>query len=609
MKEELLSRLEARTAERDAAARRSDLLGNGRLLLAGVALVLLILPLFTKNGLAWWGLIPVAVAFVVIGKLQDGAFDRRRRFDGAVRFYREALDRLEEKWRDLPDDGADLGRDLPPAHYAGDLDLFGPASLYQLLSRAVTERGRQTLAAWLKRPAELDELLGRQAAVRELAEKLDFAESLATAAAGDEVGPIDHDKLLAWGEEDSRFPAEGLLKFLAVAHPMVLFGTLGYWLVAGSRGPLIIAILIQVVSVFVTRRWTEPRASVLSGPERALSRFARLVGAIETADLNAPRLKQLQGELRASGKASERIRALTRLVDLLDARLNMFFALSIGPALMWDLNLTLRADRWRREIGPSLRKWFEAIGDVEALVSFGALLRERPDYALPEIVDGSVFDAKGLSHPLIDRTRVVGNDLTLGGAGSVLMLSGSNMSGKSTLLRSVGVNVVLARAGAPVAASALSVSELELATSVRVVDSLAHGTSHFYAELARLKHIVDLAKEAERPVLYLLDEMLHGTNSRERFIGAVSVIKWLSKSGAMGIVTTHDLALAKVADELPPGRVTNRHFSDDIVEGEMRFDYRLREGPVSSTNAIRLMRHVGIDVEFDVEAAPDSRSP
>lgn len=604
MKEELLSRLGARTSERDAAEKRSDLLGNGRLLLAGVALILVILPLFTKDGLAWWGLIPVAIAFVVIGKLQDRAFDRRRRFDGAVRFYREALDRLEEKWRDLPDDGADLGRDLPPTHYAGDLDLFGRASLYQLLSRAVTERGRRTLADWLREAAPVEETRRRQAAVKELAEKLDFAETLATAAAGDEVGPIDHDKLLAWGEEESRFPAEGFLKLLAIAHPVVLFATLAYWVAGGSRAPLIVAILLQVITVFVTRRWTEPRASVLSGPERALSRFARLVEAIETAELTAPRLKELQGELRGSGRASERIRALTRLVDLLDARLNMFFALSIGPALMWDLNLTLRADRWRREIGPSLRKWFAAIGEIEALVSFGALLRERPDYALPELVEGSVFDARGLTHPLIDRTRVVENDLTLGGAGSVLMLSGSNMSGKSTLLRSVGVNVVLARAGAPVAAAQLRVSELELATSVRIVDSLAHGTSHFYAELARLKHIVDLAKETERPVLYLLDEMLHGTNSRERFIGAVSVIKWLSNSGAMGIVTTHDLALAKVAEELPHGKVTNQHFSDDIVDGEMHFDYRLREGPVASTNALRLMRHVGIDVELDVPS-PD----
>jgi DNA mismatch repair ATPase MutS len=265
---------------------------------------------------------------------------------------------------------------------------------------------------------------------------------------------------------------------------------------------------------------------------------------------------------------------------------------------MWDLNLTLRAEKWRRVVGPSLRGWFVAIGELEAMMSLAALARERPDYGYPEFAAGSVFEAKQLAHPLIDRTRVVPNDLTLGGEGSVLILSGSNMSGKSTLLRSVGINQVMARAGGPVAAASLLVSDLELATSVRVVDSLAHGTSHFYAELARLKHVVDLAQASSRPVLYLLDEMLHGTNSRERYIGAVSVIRWLARAGAMGIVTTHDLALARVAEELPPGKATNRHFSDEVVEGKMRFDYRLREGPVASTNALRLMRVVGIDVDF-----------
>jgi DNA mismatch repair ATPase MutS len=285
-------------------------------------------------------------------------------------------------------------------------------------------------------------------------------------------------------------------------------------------------------------------------------------------------------------------------VNLLDARLNVFFAFTLGPALLWDLNLVLRAERFRLTTGQKLRAWIEAIGEVEALASLGSYAYERPDYAMPTVSDGgSHFRALALAHPLIDRTKVVANDLNLGGPGFVLLLSGSNMSGKSTLLRSVGINVVLARAGAPVAARALEVGVMKLLTSVRIVDSLAAGTSHFYAEIKRLKAIVDAAKsDPDGRVLYLLDEMLHGTNSRERYIGARSVIRFLAEHRTMGIVTTHDLALAKIAGELPAGSATNMHFSDEVDNGEIRFDYRLREGPVASTNALRLMRSIGIDV-------------
>ncbi|MEM7678846.1 MAG: hypothetical protein AAF449_22925 [Myxococcota bacterium] len=307
--------------------------------------------------------------------------------------------------------------------------------------------------------------------------------------------------------------------------------------------------------------------------------------------------------------ATQQIRGLERLVELLDARLNFFFAVSLSPMLLWELNLVLRTERWRRAVGPHLRPWLQATGEVEALASLGALSHERPDYAFAEFAPGPArFEAKKLTHPLIHRDQVVGNDLTLGGQGSVLLLSGSNMSGKSTLLRSVGLAWVLARAGAPVPAERLTMSALRVATSVRIVDSLAAGTSHFYAEVKRLKHIVDAAKApvadggpnaAPAPLLYLLDEVLHGTNSRERYIGAVTVVKWLASVGAMGIVTTHDLALATLADELPAEKAVNRHLSDTVTDGKIRFDYTLRDGPVQSTNAIRLMKSVGIDLDFE----------
>lgn len=590
----------ARLEDFKNANAHADRLGNVRLLLAVVGLILVLMPLISRDSWPWWSLIPLGLVFAVLGRALERAFEKRRRLQGSVRFYEAGIERLEERWRVFEDTGRGLVR-TSPMHYAGDLDLFGEASLFQLLSRASTEEGRRTLARWLSAPESTEEIEARQAAVAELGPLLQFRESLLTAANQEEMRPVDDRKLLEWAEKSEPLPAQGLLRALGIIQPVIFAITAGLYLFADLRAPVVIASILQLITLFAARRATAPRAAVLSGPERALKRYASLIEVIEGQAFSSPRLKKIQEALAVDGApASKQIRSLTRLVDLLDARLNLFFALSIGPATLWELNLVLAAERWRARLGPSLRGWFQAIGELEALCSFASLYYERPDYSMPKIVgEEASFEAEGLAHPLIDRRMVKSNDLKLGGAGSLLLLSGSNMSGKSTLLRSVGINLVLARAGAPVAARRLECSMMELATSVRVVDSLASGTSHFYAELQRLKHIVDTAQQAKGRVVYLLDEVLHGTNSRERYIGAVSVIKHLAQVGAMGIVTTHDLALARVAAELGEGQAINKHFSDDLVDGEMHFDYQLRDGPIRSTNALRLMRAVGLELDFD----------
>jgi hypothetical protein len=596
-------RLATRTRELAEAEKRADLIGNLRLGLALVALILVILPLFTRGSGPWWSLIGVGLVFLILGKQHDRASDRARRLRAAVRFHQESLDRLSEKWRAFADDGADLPDSLKrDALYSDDLDLFGPASLFQLLSRSATHLGRRRLAQLLVAPAEQAEIEQRQAAVKELAPMLDVREELITSAAGDDASPLDDKHLLDWAEKLPPIPNAGLFRLLGIVLPIVTTASIIFvwWNNGRFAIVLLVAALLHGGTMFAARRLFGDRADILSGPDRALSRYASLIGAIEKFPLKAPLLVDLKQRMAGEKRsASEEIAKLHSIVNYLDARLNAFFGLSIGILTMWELNWVLAAERFRETTGKKLSGWLAAIAELEAIGSLAGLLYDRPDYSLPQIdADPSAFAAESLSHPLIDRRRVVGNDLTLGGAGSVLLLSGSNMSGKSTLLRAVGIAYVLARAGGPVAAKSLSIGTMRLATSVRIVDSLAHGTSHFYAELKRLKHIVDLAKAEDRPLLYLLDEMLHGTNSRERFIGAVSVIRWLSERGAIGIVTTHDLSLARIEGELPKGRVINRHFSDEVSGDQIRFDYRLRDGQVSSTNAIRLMRAVGIDVEY-----------
>lgn len=601
----LRERWAARSEALREAERILERIGNLRLLLAGLAVALIIWPLFSREGDAWWGLVPVALLFLALGKWHDRAFERRVSLSASTRFYRTALDGFEEKWRELPDDGADLssiGRE--GSTYADDLDLFGPASLFQLLNRCGTAIGRKTLASWLTVPASKEEIARRQQAVSELALKLDFRERLLACSAGEGDSPIQDARLLSWAEGTAPLRLLPILSFLGVAQPAFLVASAASSFFFGWTPSLfVLAVLLHLLTLVATKRTIDVRAETLSGPDRALTRYASLIEAIERSDLASPLLRSLVGRLVSAQNggmtASREIRSLRRLVNLLDARLNAFFSLSMGPLLMWDMNIVIRAERQRARIGRQLRGWLEGIAEIEALSSFAALLYERPDYTMPEIVEaGPVFRAEALAHPLIDRMRVVANDVALEGAGAVILLSGSNMSGKSTLLRSVGINIVLARAGAPVAARKITLSMMELTTSVRVVDSLASGTSHFYAEVKRLKLIVDAVSRSSVPIFYLLDEMLHGTNSHDRLVGALSIVRWLSAKGAVGIVTTHDLALARIETELPPGKARNMHFSDDVAEAEIRFDYRLRAGPVASSNALLLMRAAGIDIEF-----------
>jgi hypothetical protein len=597
----LLPRLELRRAEESKEDQLSDRLGSVRLVLALVALVLVLLPLGVRASWPWWSLVPLALVFLVLGVWHDRVERRLHRARAARRYLEDELARVEERWRSLPDDGADLAPSDARAGLAGDLDLFGPASLYQLTTRAVTPHGRRALARWLLDPAGRELVLARQESVRELAAHIEWREGLQIAARAESEEPLREARLLAWAESPRPLPLGLLLRAAAVVEPVLTAATLVIWLAGGPAAPLAIAALIQVGTLLAVRRPVAERAEVLAAPDRALARYADLIEVIESLPAASAGLKAVQGRLRTEGRpAHQQIRGLHALVERLEWSANMFFALTVGPALLWDLQVVLRAEAWQRACGPRLRGWLEAIGDAEALASLAGMAAERPDYTLPELRpnEEGTYRAVALAHPMIDRRRVVANDLELGGPGSVLLLSGSNMSGKSTLLRAVGLSVVMARAGGPVAASSLALSPFELSTSIRVVDSLARGASHFYAELTRIKETLDRAAVQGGALMYLLDEMLHGTNSKERYIGAISVIRWLSANRAVGVVTTHDLALAKVADQLPAGTVVNRHFGDEVLGSELRFDYKLREGPVQSTNALRLMRAIGIDIEL-----------
>jgi len=596
------------------AERSADRLGNVRLGLAVLGLLLVVAPVVVRSPAPWWGLLPLFVAFLVLGKVQDRVLERRRRHAAAERFFEEGLMRLDDRASELLDRGEDVGAPWRGTlHYADDLDLFGPASLFQLVSRAQTLQGRRALARDLAEPPDAESSAERRAAVAALTPDLDFRVELSAAVADEKAQQLDESPLLEWAERDTTIPARGLLAVLAVVQPVLLIGTYALYEITEEGRPLAFAVLLHLATLFFTRRIVGERISVLSGPEKMLLRYGRLLGVVEAHPGGASwldRARRALGESASGESGSVAVRRLVSTINLLDARLNVVFALTVGPVLMWNLNLALRSERWRDRHGESVRGWFESVARYEVAASWASLAYERPDYALPEVAsEDGVFEAKSLAHPLIARSKVVANDLELQGPGSIVLLSGSNMSGKSTLIRAVGLAVVMGRAGGPVPARALRMSPFELTTSVRVVDSLAEGTSHFYAELKRLKHVVERASAVGPRLLYLLDEVLHGTNSRERYIGAVSVIRFLSESGATGIVTTHDLALAELENEVPPGRMRQMHLADRVDSERIDFSYELSPGPIRSTNALRLMRAIGIDVplvESKESAPPDA---
>jgi DNA mismatch repair ATPase MutS len=317
---------------------------------------------------------------------------------------------------------------------------------------------------------------------------------------------------------------------------------------------------------------------------------------LETERFHSPMLAALRVGLDVEGDPpSRRLAHLRRLIEYLDSRDNVIVR-TLEIFILWTPHLAVRVEAWRRHSGPAVRRWLTAVGEIEALGSLASHAFENPDDAVPEIVEGMApfLEADGVAHPLLPRGRVVRNDARLGEPARVLVVSGSNMSGKSTMLRTLGVNCVLAQAGAPVRARRMRLAPLAVGASIRVSDSLQGGISRFYAEILRLRQILDLTA-GPRPVMFLIDEVLHGTNSHDRRIGAQAVIKELVGRGAIGLMTTHDLALAEIVETLGE-RAANVHFEDHVEDGQIRFDYIMRPGVVRKSNAIELMRSVGLEI-------------
>lgn len=540
----------------------------------------------------WWILVPAAI-FVLWLRLHAPIVRRLQKSVAAREFYISSLCRLAGDWKSTGETGEEFAES---GHaWASDLDVFGNGSLFQRINLCRTLPGRRKLAAWLTTVASVDEIELRQTQTESLREQLDLREALAIVD-----GDVDWSKaestITRWLSDPVKpFPTWalwgsrilGLLSFVTL---VMVFGM-------GLRGSAILLMMVlQAPFIYANRRRIKVVMDHVDAVDKPLRQLADVTRVCEEFPFRDKSLQMLQQRLTADGEiASERIAALSRQIQWLNNSLRNQFFLPLAWMLGLFIHLPHRIQRWRVCYGDRINDWIDAVSTLEVLNSIAAFNYEQAGYTIPSMQDSEVeLVAESLGHPLIDSEECVCNPVSLTTQQPLLLISGSNMSGKSTYLRAVGVNLVLAACGARVHAKQFRAFPFQLATAMRISDSLQEGRSYFYSVVQRLKSVVDFTSQ-ERPVLFLLDEILSGTNSHDRRRGAEAVIRNLVSAGGLGIVTTHDLSLTEIVDTMD-GKAANKHFEDHVRDGQMSFDYQLRDGVVRKSNAIELMRMMGLDV-------------
>ena len=482
--------------------------------------------------------------------------------------------------------------------YTGDLDVFGKHSLFRLLNRTHTYLGQNRLAAWLKAPASPDAIRLRQEAVVELKPELNWRQEFEAQAYLEETINRSPDALIKWATAET-VPLPGYLNLIRFLFPAITLSLFVAWLTGYLPGS---GVLFGLAIHGLVLRQLSARAGEVSEQtadiSTALKAFQNLFHQAEKVAGDSVRIRAIRQALTADARSvSTIIGQLSRLTEGLNYRRNPYFYFLFGVATLWDIHYLLRLEAWRTKHGADLSVWFEALGELEALNSLAGFSYAHPDYATPDVVEDTLtLDFTQASHPLLAPDRSIGNSLTFTGNGQTILITGSNMSGKSTFLRTVGANVVLALAGAVVSAERFWCSPVHVFTSMRTQDSLEESTSSFYAELKRLQTLIGLTKQPKAiPVLYFLDEILKGTNSADRHRGAEALIRQMHQTTASGFVSTHDLELGQLTDA--DSFVRNFHFQSDLNNGELVFDYKLRTGICESFNASQLMQAIGIEMD------------
>jgi hypothetical protein len=584
----LAARLQT-VAAKDALHKR---IGNAKLAVVVAAIVLLWLSLEDQMISTYWLAMPI-VMYLALALAHEFTLRALAHARTAVAFYKRGLARLEDRWTGT---GASGERFRNPKHvYADDLDIFGTGCLFELLSTARLPMGEERLAQWLSATSPVPEIHDRHKVIVELRDKLDLREELALLGEDLKVR-LDPRSLENWAEAQPLLPAgpwrivAALLAISAAATAIHLLATLRLW-------PLAIVLALEVLVLLWLRVRAEKVLSALACNAEGLGLFADVLRRLEREPFASARLQGFAIELKDGPQtASQSVRQLANIVYWIDAREDLLGRLLELP-MLYTVQCAFAAEAWRKRYGRKLGAWVDLAAEMEALLSLACYSYEHPDDPFPEFVAEipsapAVFLGEELGHPLIPSAECVRNTVRIDPQTRVLLVSGSNMSGKSTFLRTAGINAVLALAGAPIRGKSLRMTPILVGTSIRRVDSLQEHRSSFYTEILRIRDVFELTGGAAR-ALFLFDELLEGTNSNDRRIGAEGLLRALLERGALGIITTHDLALTEIAQVLP-NAVRNVHFQDYVEEGKMRFDHKLRDGVVAKSNALELMRLIGL---------------
>ncbi len=540
----------------------------------------------------WWMAVPV-LGFLALLPFHQRCVGMLARSRSLQAFHESRIARLHRIFGNDVADGKEFLNENHP--WAQDLDVFGPGSLFQMLNECRTQPGRKYLATWMTTVPDADTIRVRQARAQGLRDSLPLRESLACIPGSADWARAET-LLRTWVREPAQPVSLTVLSWSvaigAIAVPILALVALE---VLALRW-LVLLVLLQTPAVILTRKQILHTAKEMDDVDAALRQFSQVIELFEQHMADEPTIRDLQNRLHTETEtASRAIRRLSKLTQWLNNSMRNQFFVPVAWACGLLVLLTHLLECWRRQFGVDVEDWLETVACLEATLCVAGYSFDHPEDVFPEILDQQTeFRATGLGHPLLKESVCIRNDIQLTAEKPLMLISGSNMSGKSTFLRSIGASLVLTYCGSVVRASQFRTYPFQLGTAMRVSDSLQEGRSLFFSVVQRLKAVVDLTL-GERVVLFLLDEILHGTNSHDRRRGAEAVIRSLVERKSLGIVTTHDLALTRIADTMN-GLAVNMHFEDTIVDGTMTFDYTLRDGVVERSNAIELMRMLGLNV-------------
>lgn len=533
--------------------------------------------------------------FIYLVKLHEMLMQRKTFAEAMITINSRGIDRIKGNWNSFQDDGEEFTDTEHP--YCGDLDIMGHSSLFQWTNTSFTYMGRRRLRDILLNPMKDGGLIKkRQEAVRELSEEIEWRQHLNAEGMLISDKSKNPEELLNWaGTSES----SGSMLQLAVANILtVVIFTIIFLMIFTrmvSYKYLLAAIAVNLLALFYGSKERHRLLDTVHKYKDGIRIYERMIKSIEEKDFRSEALVKLKGELVTQDgmKASAVIGELKSIADLLADRANMAYII-FDILFIWDYRNENMLRKWKSKYGSYFRPWLEIVGEMEALCSLSNIAFENEDWCFPDVCkEGLVLKAEELGHPLLGDKRVR-NNITIKDNGSVVLITGSNMSGKSTFLRTVGINLVLSYCGAPVCASSFSCLIMDVYTCMRVSDNLEKSISSFYAEILRIKTIVSASRENNN-IFFLLDEIFKGTNSIDRHQGAKVLIRQLSERGASGLVSTHDLELGEMEKE--SSKISNYNFQEYYEDGQLRFDYKLRKGISSTRNAMHIIRLAGIDIE------------